>query len=172
MKPDIGKRHHYWTTSISALDDMGLLNYTTKIDADKTAQEISKCLSVHGATGVLTEYKDGVLSSVSFKISLNGRDMAFRLPCDWRPVYEILIKDRKKYWDKERQQRMESDVRIQSVRTAWRIVKDWVEAQMALVETQMASTQQVFLPYAVMRDGRTLTQHVEEDPSMLLGDGK
>ena len=29
----------------------------------------------------------------------------FRLPCDWRLVYEILIKDRKKYWDRNRQQR-------------------------------------------------------------------
>ena len=35
---------------------MGLLNYTTKIDPDKTAQEIAKCLSMHGASAELTEY--------------------------------------------------------------------------------------------------------------------
>ena len=60
---------------------------------------------------------------------------------------------------------------MQAVRTAWRIVKDWVEAQMALVKTQMATTQEVFLPYAVMKDGRTLSQHVETNPGFLLGDG-
>lgn len=147
---------------------MGLLNYTTKIDADKTAQEISKCLSTHGASGVLTEYKDGILSSISFKITLNGNDMAFRLPCDYRPVMEVMYgKKRMRYTA-----RGQSERQMQAVRTAWRIVKDWVEAQMALVETQMVTTQQVFLPYAVMKDGRTLTEHVEQNPSLLLGDGK
>lgn len=58
---------------------------------------------------------------------------------------------------------------LQAVRTAWRIVKDWVEAQMALVETRMVTTQEVFLPYAVMRDGRTLAQTVQSNPSFLLG---
>ncbi len=43
---------------------------------------------------------------------------------------------------------------------------------MALVETQMVTTQQVFLPYTVMSDGRTLSEHVETIPDFLLGDGK
>lgn len=42
---------------------------------------------------------------------------------------------------------------------------------MALVETQMVTTAEVFLPYAVMKDGRTLAQHAQSDPSFLLGDG-
>jgi hypothetical protein len=92
---------------------MALLNWTTKIDPDKTAAEIARCLSMHGAQAVLTE----------------------------------------------------------AVRVAWRIVKDWVEAQMALVETQMVSTQDVFLPYAVMGDGKTLAEHVRESPRFLLGSG-
>ena len=32
-------------------------------------------------------------------------------------------------------------------------------------------TQQVFLPYAVMKDGRTLAEHIHEDPKFLLGAG-
>jgi hypothetical protein len=42
---------------------------------------------------------------------------------------------------------------------------------MALVETQMVSTQDVFLPYAVMQDGRTLAERVPESPQFLLGSG-
>lgn len=151
---------------------MGLLNYTTKIDADKTASEIAKCLTAHGASAILTDYEDGVLAAISFSITLNERKIGFRLPCDWRPVFEVLKKDVKtKEWHSGYERRL-SELRLQAVRTAWRIVKDWVEAQMALVETQMASTQEVFLPYAVMRDGRTLAEHVETNPSYLLGEGR
>lgn len=151
---------------------MGLLNHTTKIDANKTASEITKCLSSHGASAIMTDYKDGVLSAISFAIEVNGQKIGFRLPCDWKPVYTIITKGKKNpHWDEARKRKWVSDWELQAVRTSWRIVKDWVEAQMALVETQMASTQQVFLPYAVMRDGRTLSEHVDTDPGMLLGPG-
>lgn len=150
-----------------------ILNYTTKIDADKTAAEISRLLSMNGAQAVLTEYdeKEGTVRAISFKISLNGQSMGFRLPCSWEPIYAILSKDKKFPWDEKRKAKMQSDLRMQAVRTAWRIVKDWVEAQMALIQTQMATTAEVFLPYAVMKDGRTLAQHAQSDPGFLLGDG-
>lgn len=121
----------------------------------------------------MTDYEDGILSAISFQIPLNGRKLGFRLPCDWRPVFEIINKGKKSYSSYDsRYERQQSEWRLQAVRTAWRIVKDWVEAQMALVETQMVTTPQVFLPYAVMGDGRTLSEHVETNPGFLLGDGK
>jgi hypothetical protein len=59
---------------------MALLNYTTEIDADKSAQEIAKMLSRAGAKAVLTEYdeEEGYVTAISFKIKLNGQDVAFR----------------------------------------------------------------------------------------------
>jgi hypothetical protein len=145
---------------------MALLNYTTKIDPDKTAAEIARCLSMHGASAVMTEYdpEDGSVTALSFKITLNGDSMGFRLPCDWRPVQKVLELQR------ERNSRVDPS-HTAAVRVAWRIVKDWVEAQMALVETHMVTTQDVFLPYAVMKDGRTLAQTVAENPKFLLGPG-
>lgn len=143
---------------------MSLLNYTTKIDADKTASEIAKMLSMAGARAVLTEYneKDGYVESLSFKMNLEGNDVGFKLPCDWKPVLIILEKDRKV---------PRSAVnREQAVRVAWRIVKDWIEAQLAIIETKMVTTAQIFLPYAVMKDGRTLFENVA-DGKFLLGDG-
>ncbi len=45
----------------------------------------------------------------------------------------------------------------QAGRVAWRIIKDWVDAQMAIVETEMVTIEQVFLPYMLMKDsGYTL----------------
>lgn len=142
---------------------MALLNYTTGIDADKTAQEIAKCLSMHGAQAVLTEYdqKEGLVTAISFRILIEDRSVSFRLPCDWKPVLTILENDPKVPRPRKN--------REQAVKTAWRIVKDWVEAQMALVETRMVTTQQVFLPYAVMKDGKTLSEKMESNPQLLLG---
>lgn len=144
---------------------MALLNYTTKIDPDKTAAEITRCLTQHGAQAIMTEYDPSTtwISALSFKITVNEQTMGFRLPCDWQPVFQILQKDPKVP--------RANSTKDQAIRTAWRIVKDWVEAQMALVETKMVTTQQVFLPYAVMRDGRTLAEHVSTDPKFLLGGG-
>lgn len=154
---------------------MSLLNYTSSVDADKTAQEIARCLSLHGAQAVLTEYNevDSYVEAISFRVKLGEQVVSFRLPCDWKPVFEVMYGNKKGYsnYDK-RYARQQSEWRAQSVRTAWRIVKDWVEAQMALVETKMATTQQVFLPYAIMPNGQTLSEHITSNPQLLLGSGK
>jgi hypothetical protein len=55
--------------------------------------------------------------------------------------------------------------------TTWRIVCHWVEAQLAIIETRMEKTEQVFLPYALMKENKTLYEHVQENPQFLLGDG-
>jgi len=145
---------------------MALLNYTTKIDPDKTANEIAKLLSMGGAKAVLTEYDEdeGYVTSLSFRMNIGGQDVAFRLPCDWKPVLEVLRTQKgvaNHYCNQE-----------QAVRTSWRIVKNWVEAQLALIETRMVKTEQVFLPYAVMKDGKTLFETVETNPQFLLGSGE
>ncbi len=151
-----------------------LLNYTTKIDPDKTASEISRCLSIHGAQAVMTEYypETQIVSALSFKIKVGEQQMGFRLPCDWRPVFTILSKGKRFSDYSNRDKHRKSEFELQAVRTAWRIVKDWVEAQMALVETKMVTVGEVFLPYTVMRDGRTLAQTVTSDPKFLLGNGE
>ena len=43
--------------------------------------------------------------------------------------------------------------REQAARVGWRIIKNWLEAQLALIETQMVSLAQVMLPY--MQVGQT-----------------
>ena len=40
--------------------------------------------------------------------------------------------------------------------TAWRNARDWVLAQLALVECCDVPVEQVFLPYLTNRDGQTL----------------
>jgi len=126
-----------------------LLNYTTSIDAEKTVAEIQRKLAKAGAHQILHEYDaDGVMAAVSFRIRTQVGDMAFRLPAEIDKVHAVLKGQftRGKFAERE-----------QAARVGWRIVKDWTEAQLALIETGMATVEQVFLPYwQGGRDGRTL----------------
>lgn len=126
---------------------MAILNYTTKIKPEKTAGEIQMILGKAGAQSVMQEYKDGEVSAVAFQFTMSGQLLSFRLPINWEGVLRSLN---------------ESDVGAryqtndQAKRTAWRIVKDWVEAQMALVEANQAEMVEVFLPYLQDNTGTTV----------------
>ena len=144
---------------------MPLLNYTTQIDAFKTISEISQLLAKAGASGIMHEFDDnGYIVALSFKIRLNDNDIVFKLPTDWRPVLQVLEKDPKVP--------MRLVTQEQALRVAWRITKDWIAAQVAFIETMMVTTAQVFLPYAVTRDGETLYEHIAQNSGLLLGGGQ
>jgi hypothetical protein len=53
------------------------------------------------------------------------------------------------------QQKKRSD-REHAERVAWRILKDWIEAQMAILESQMVQFDQIFFPYITNEEGMTL----------------
>jgi hypothetical protein len=139
---------------------MPLLNYTTSISADKTIGEIQKCLASHGAIAIMNEYDDtGYIIGLSFIIKVDEQKISFRLPCDWRPVLQILD------GDLNVPNRLVTEE--QAIKVSWRIIKDWVEAQMAIVETKMVKTEQVFLPYAVERNGKTVYDNMIESKVLL-----
>ena len=50
----------------------------------------------------------------------------------------------------------------QARRVGWRIIKDWLEAQMALNSLNMVKIQEIFLPYIIGIDGKTLYEHIEQ----------
>ena len=152
---------------------MALLNYTTKIEAEQTIGELQRMLSKYGVVGMLTEYDGRNVSSVSFQLLINDRKVAYKLPCNWRAVLQVFkqLNANRKRVNGRIQDRIE-DSEEQAIRVAWRVIKDWVEAQLALVEINMATIPQIFLPYTIMRDGKTLTEHIENNPGFLLGNGE
>lgn len=132
---------------------MAILNYTTKIDPTKTIGEISACLVSHGARKIVTDYDEsGLAIGVTFWIEPGDRPVYFALPCNWQGVLNALEKDSKVP--------RALKTKEQALRVSWRIVKDWVEAQMAIVEAQLATITEVFLPYAVTADGSTVYQRL------------
>ena len=141
---------------------MAILNYTTKIDADKTIMEIQKMLAKVGAKAILANYNDeGIITALSFQIDFKGQLVGFKLPCNPEPVLLILDRDSKVPRGLKTNE--------QALRVAWRIVKNWTEAQLAIIETKMVEPEQVFLPYAVTSNGQTVYEQFNNDNSYLLG---
>lgn len=123
---------------------MPLLNYTTKISAFTTVSEIQKILVAHGAKKIMQEFDDdGNIRSLTFMINTPGGLRSVRLPANSAAVYQVLQK-----------QNVKCDM-AQAERVAWRIIKDWVASQMAILESAMVSIDEIFLPYMVNNNGQT-----------------
>jgi len=142
---------------------MPILNYTTTIEAGKTVGEIQSILAKAGACSVATDFVNGEPVAIMFSVPIAQDIISFRLPSNSQGVYKALCRDKsiaKKYQTQEQAQRV-----------AWRITKDWVEAQMAIVQAGIALLPEVFLPYAVIPNGQTLFQAVQEKGLKMLTGG-
>jgi len=51
----------------------------------------------------------------------------------------------------------------QARRTAWANIRDWLDAQMALIETEQVKLEEIFLPYMTDRSGKTLFEYMQEN---------
>ena len=58
----------------------------------------------------------------------------------------------------------------QAERVAWRILRDWVMAQMAILETEMVAMDEIMLPYMLDDQGRTAYE-LYQSRQMLIGEG-
>lgn len=142
-----------------------LLNYTTQVPATRTIGEIQIILAEHKASAILTEYDDnGRVTAISFKIRSAAGEIPFRLPASVDAVYNLLLRQRVRSVSGKQAQEL---VYKQAERVAWRILKDWVEAQMAIIDTQMVTITQVFMPYMLVGGQLTLYDHMAKNNFLL-----
>lgn len=139
---------------------MAILNYTTQIAAEKTIAEISKCLVKHGASKILTDYRDNIPTAVTFCLTVNGQNVFFALPANYQGVLKALQADP--------DVPLKLRTKDQALRVSWRIIKDWIEAQMAIVEANLADIAEVFIPYAIHKSGETLYNHLKNTNMLML----
>lgn len=142
---------------------MAILNYSTTIDALKTVGEVEYILIKHGAKSILKDISpEGSIDSLSFQVDTHYGIMPIKLPVNIEPVLKVLINEKKKKNSKVKA------TKDQAERVAWRILKDWVEAQMALIEIEMVRMEQVFLPYAILgNSGKTVFENLESRQFLL-----
>ena len=123
---------------------------TTSVEPERTAMEIEQELAKHHARTIVKDYDGrGRPCALSFEMEALGGLIPFKLPINVDAVYQILIAKKSHYYV---DQDVKARVYAQAERTAWRIVKDWVHAQLALIQTQMVTVVEVFMPYMLMGD--------------------
>jgi len=132
---------------------------TTKIEPEQTVTEIQRILGKYGASAVMTEYEKGEIVSVTFKIKLGERWLPFLLPCRWQPVHKNFLLRRE--GGQSLRHKIADDI-IQAKRVAWRQILRWIEAQMALVETEMVDIKEVFMPYIQVSLTQTFYQKMAQ----------
>lgn len=123
---------------------MPIKNYTTKVDIFTSLGEIQSALAKAGANKIMVDYDGGSPIAVTFSISTPAGVRGFALPAPVEGTLRTFAN-----------QKVKVD-RRQAEMTAWRNVRDWVLAQMALVESCDVPTEEVFLPYMIDGKGRTL----------------
>jgi hypothetical protein len=134
---------------------MPLLNYTTTIAAGKTVLEIQSILAKSGAKAILAEYEKGEVVALSFVIRTQFGDRPFKLPVDTERTLAVL----KRQW-RDGKLAPRYAVADHAQRVSWRILKDWLEAQLALIETEMVTLDQVLLPYMTTDSGQSVYEQM------------
>ena len=125
---------------------MAIKNYTTKVDVYTSIGEIQGALARHGAAKIMIDYDAGRPTAITFGLQGPRGMQGFTLPAATEGTLRVF-----------QRQKIKAD-REQAEKTAWRNVRDWVLAQMALVESCDVPVDEVFLPYLSDRNGTTLYQ--------------
>lgn len=131
---------------------MPILNYTTSIDVSKTMGEIQGALARRGIRSISTLYdEDGTPAGLAFTMRTEYGYRDFELPVRTAGVLAAMRADPKVT--------RSACNPAQAARVAWRIAKDWLEAQSALIDAGLASLDEVMFPYMVTTydEGRAIT---------------
>jgi len=123
-----------------------IANYSTTVSSLKSIGEIQGILVAHKAKHILMDYDNEEPTALSFIVDTPYGEMPFRLSANIDRVQAVLNKQRVRT-------RVEREM---ASRVAWRILKDWVRAQMARLDTEMVSIDEIFLPYMQTKNGKTL----------------
>jgi hypothetical protein len=137
--------------------------------------EIERMLTKFGAKRILKEYNHNQqLIGLTFTVETPNGEMPIKLPAKVdkiEQVFKVQVSRGllpRKYWGSDW-------AKEQAIRTAWRTIKDWIDAQFALISIEMVKVEEIFLPYTYSaRLGQTLFEAIENrniDLSRLLGTG-
>ena len=134
---------------------MPIRTYTTSVAPAKTAGEIQRILAASGASRISIDYEAGSALALTFELPIHGRPMAFRLEPDVAGTLAAMQADRgvpRRYCEREQAQRV-----------AWRIEKDWIDAQLAKIAAGAARLEQLLIGYAVTDTGETAYERLERE---------
>lgn len=135
---------------------MPLMNYTTRIEATRSIGEIQEVLQRAGARRMAVEWDaDRRPCALTFGMpaAVRGPQRAgppalddYRLPVNVPAVHRTL---EGQYERGDWPDRRGPPQRDQAERVAWRLLKDWLEAQWAVVSAGLVTADEVLFPYLI-----------------------
>lgn len=137
---------------------MFLKNYTSDVPVSQTIYRIEQVLLKCGVSGIAKDYgPNQKIIAITFKIPAPSGECFIRIPVNEQHAIDALWLDyvggdklsndgNSVYWN-SRKKKTKKDFVEQGERTAWKIMQDWVEVQMSMIQMKQADTLEVFLPY-------------------------
>jgi hypothetical protein len=145
----------------------GPLNYTTVIDPQKSAGECVAMLARHGVTALGQTFDGkGVPTGLTFQIMTPWGMRQYSLPINVTGTNAALAKAYSKRLIPLRYANLE-----QAQRVAWRVMRDWLEVQLALINAGVAELNQVMLPYMHADPGVTVYEKYVQNEQAALEPG-
>ena len=118
-------------------------NYTSGTPVDRSVSFIEKKLVEAGARHIAKQYNDGTLCAIVFSLEHPGaKPFPIKLPANVEACEHILLA-RVRRPRKGTPQK----VREQAERTAWKLLADWVDVQVAMIKLGQVEALEIFLPY-------------------------
>lgn len=124
---------------------MFLKNYTSDVPVYQTIARIEQVLLQCGITHIAKEYAGVRVSALVFRMPHDEKFIDVRLPADADAATDALFANY--VGTVKRPQKKKEDFFQQGERTAWRVMKDWVEVQMSLIQLKQVDPLEVFLSY-------------------------
>ena len=138
---------------------MAIKNYTSNIPINRIFARLQKTLAEHGAKQIMFDYgEDGKIYGVFFIVNVKDKPLRIKLPAKVDKAAAILKQQYQRGLISSRKV-LEPE---QAYSVAWRNILDWTEAQMALLDIEMARMEEVFLPYMATNGGKTLFEIYDE----------
>ena len=153
-------------------DKITIKNITSEIEVEKTIMKIEKILIDFGAQGILKEYTGHRIKSLSFYISRDGQNIPFKLPMNLESARRVVKQaaQNRKIALKFLEEPHTSD---KAEKVGWRVIKDWIHAQLSLIEIDFADPVELLLPYVYdTATKQTFFEKIKQNPQMLLGSGE
>ena len=108
---------------------MKIKNYTSSVPANTSVMRIEQLLVKAGAQDINKKYEGQELKAISFLMMVGGNVIPFKLPAKIKSVEKVLMSQIKRPQPGTRDR-----IKAQSERTAWKLVHEWVQIQMTMIQ--------------------------------------
>jgi hypothetical protein len=145
----------------------GPLNYTTIVAADKTAHECMVILGKYGAKRAGLAYgKDRIPMGITFVLGTRWGERGYEIALNFDGTRLAL---ERAYKARKIERRYTEYAHAQKV--AWRVLKMWLESNLAMIEAGLAEPEKALFPYMLLAPEHTLfDEYDQQQPSITAGE--